>query len=165
MPTRFYRIKGLPGFDGLIVETDDVDVVGLLEVKVLHNANVVVGDRTVKFPMPPGSLWIDHNFLVPDLDPSREYSTENPFGEYLYEGSFTKGDLYVAYTEFDNALTVTIIEKNPPGHKGIDKTLYSESFFSNKLIAMEFIRELLDGRSDPDDLIFELRNLKEQDTN
>ncbi len=165
---KFFKIKGLPGLDGLIVQntsdqTIEVSIgkdpaITFVPVDTIIT-NAIVGDRDLKFPLPPRSLLIDTRFLVGILDPTKEYSAKNPFGKYLYEGTFVQDTLHIAYTVFDNALSATIYEMLG----GKQKTLYSQNFFTNRKMAMELIEAVLKGDMDPDDLVFELDRCKHED--
>ncbi len=162
---KFYRIKGLPGLDGLIVQNlDDQTIevtigkdpaITFVPVSTIIT-NAVVGDRDLKFPLPPRSLLIDAKFLVDIIDPTKEYSAKSPFGKHLYDGTYARGDLHIAYTVFDNALSVTVYEKKGPGKEGIQKTLYSQNFFVDHETPMRLIEDVMAGEMDPEDLVFEL---------
>ncbi len=166
---KFYSIKGLPGLDGLIVETN-----GKVAVASPHQdyasvdtiiTNAVVGDRDLKFPLPYHSLLIETKFLTEIPDPTKEYSAQNPFGKHLYEGTFVRDALHITYTVFDNALSVTIYEAKPAEHVEQQKTLYSQNFFVNRKMAMELIEAVLQDKVDPDDLVFELDRCKREEAN
>jgi len=160
--SKFFKIKNVAkGLDGLVIEGEDGynfsnssdDVV---EVKCIYNTNIIFGDRVLKSPVAPDSLYIMKSNLEKTGDPNMEFSTENPFGKYLYEGTYVKGNLNIAYTEFDNAISVTIFEK----HGEMQKTLYSQNFFENTRKVMDLIQSMLGGLLDPEDLVFELQGLK-----
>jgi hypothetical protein len=163
--SKFFKIKGVAkGLDGLVVEGKS----GLdwpnsgeqfIDVTCIYNTNIVFGDRVLKSPVTPGSLVLNQAFVEETTDPNMEFSTENPFGKYLYEGTYVKGDLNIAYTEFDNAIAITIFEK----HGDQQKTLYSQNFFENTLTVMELIQSMLGGTLDPEDLVFELQRLKTEE--
>ena len=160
--SKFFKIKGLAkGLDGLIVEISVRDGMGygFSAVDCIYNTNIIFGDRVLKSPVANSGLFIDEKHLEECEDPNMEFSTENPFGEYLYEGTYVKGDLNIVYTEFDNAIAITIFEKR--GEQ--QKTLYSQNFFENTGIAMELIQAMLGGTLDPEDLIFELQRLKTEE--
>jgi len=175
---KFYRINGtLPGIGGLIVSGEikrhckvsdlkgqAVPYTDLLEVSEIIRPDSIVGDRPVRFPMIEGMLYLNASEVFEIDDPSitREYAADNPFGEYLYEGRFQKENLVITHAVYKDAVTVTITEMNPSQMKGLDKTLFTANFFENKLMALELVDELLHDRMDPEDLIFELRNLQEK---
>jgi hypothetical protein len=175
---KFYRINGtLPGIGGLIVEGmitrhcnvkdlrgNAVPYIDLLEVSEIIRPDSIVGDRPVRFPISEGTLYLNANEIFEIDDPSitREYAADNPFGEYLYEGRFQKDNLVITHAVYKDAVTVTITETSTSQMKDLDKTLFTANFFENKLMALELVDELLHDRMDPEDLIFELRNLQEK---
>ena len=159
--SNFFVVNGLPGLDGLVVETSPLDeVTNTHEVITLINASAVVGDRTVRYPIPPSALYIDHEYLKPTLDPTKEFTTVNPYGTFLFEGHYKREKLQVAYSVFSNALTVTIFEHTNVGGQ---KTIYSQNFFASAIDARDAIEECM--REDTvDDLVFRLKELKEQES-
>ena len=158
----FYRIKGLPGLDGLVVESETV-VANVALVSALLNPTSMLGDRDLRFPMPEHAIAISTDFLVEIPNPSKEYTTKNPFGKHLYEGRFKRDTLEIVTVEFENAITVTIIERNPPQNKGVDHTIYTQNFFESKKAVKEVIEDVLQNVLDPDDLIFALGDIKSRE--
>jgi hypothetical protein len=158
MPT--YKTKNLPGFDHLLVVGNVIfagDVGPVIEVSTFINTSVIIGDRELRFNLPTGSLFINTSNLVrvDDSDGKREFATDNPFGTYLSSGRVTLGELVVSYSRYKGAFTITIVD--------VDRTIYSDNFFSTRLIAAEFAEKAFCGDLDPEDLIFELQKLKETD--
>lgn len=161
--SEFYRIKGIPGLEGLVVEANARAIADgsptVFEIITLL-PNAVVGDRDVKFPVPPNALFVSHEHLVSTPDPSKEYSTKSPFGTHLYEGRGTKERLEITYTVYDNALSVNVVEKADPKGKGLNRTIYNQNFFAQRAAALEVINDTLLGRLDQDDLVLSLRDIK-----
>ena len=164
----FYRINGLAkGLDGLVVEVIPTGQSCLYEVHRIFNTNEMFGDRVVSVPVPEDSLYIDHKCLEETADPNQEFTSDSPFGEFLYEGTLEKGGLMVAYNMYDNALSVTILERieDKAGTFGYDKTVYSQNFFSGRALAMKEIEGALSGETDTEDLVFLLKEIKDKETN
>lgn len=88
-------------------------------------------------------------------------STENPFGQLLYEGTYKKDTLHIAYTAFDNAVSISITEVRPASPP---KTIYSQNYFKWREQAMLAIEDMLVGEMDVEDLVFELKELNDQET-
>jgi hypothetical protein len=165
-----YRTKNLPGFENLLVIgnlqylDDGHGTYHLVEVEQFINSGVLVGDRELKVNPSKGSIWINIHYLdeIDDAEGKREFANDNPFGAFKYEGRFVKAPLEITYAMYEKAVSITITEKNPPDMKGLDKTLYSGAFYVTRNEAMEVIHELLNGVIDPDDLVFELKQLEEE---
>lgn len=168
-----YKIKDLPGFGHLLAVGDgDGLSAGLVSIKQFINSGVLIGDRELKFNMPDDAVWIDlaHLELVDDSESEKEFADDNPYGEFKYEGRFTKGDLEVVHAVYENAISITIMEKQridtvSEGQIHGHKTLYTTSFFVNRQAALGLVENMLHDDLDPDDLIFELEKLKENDYN
>ena len=159
--SKTYQIRNIPAFSGLVAVGDVDEDLELVEVFELVNTNVIVGDRNLKFPIPNKTLFIALKNLVEIEDVStREFANDNPYGTYLYEGSFQKENLQVVHAVYQYAVTVSIIEKSSPKEKGLDKTLFVGNFFDTKHRALEIIEDMLHGAMDPDDLVFELKQLQ-----
>lgn len=157
----FFRINGLPGLEGLVAEVRGAcPKEGPVGIDALINVSVVLGDRNVRFNYPDGALKIDSKYLVNVPDPTREYDTKSPFGMFLFEGHYKKDTLEVAYTMFDNALSVSIFEKHNDGKQ---KTLYSQNFFKNATEARDLIDQSFQA-GDCEDLVFQLKEIKDQET-
>ena len=140
----------------------------LLEVEQLINTSVIVGNRELKFTVPTQSIWLSPRDLelVSDSEAQHEFAADNPFGAYKYETRFTKDLLEIVCAVYEKATNITIIEKNDPKKKGLDKTLYSDSFFDKHAgRAFARISELVHGDLEPEDLIFELKEIKETNHN
>lgn len=168
-----YRIKeGLPGLSGLHVVGDVYqigtapdDEVDLVHIDEIIDTRIIIGDRMLRYPMPSAALYIDPRYLEKvDMDPDQAFTAETPFGEHLFDGQMIFGNLVVSYSSFENATTVTVVEKNPPDAKGLDKTLYSHSFFGDDTDeADKVLLEIFHGEIDPDDIILCFKNLHEDD--
>lgn len=155
----FFEIKNLSkGLDGLVVEGSAVNNNEYV-IENIYSPDFAFGDRGVKIPVSFGGLFISADFLTETDNPHREYTTESPFGQYLYEGTFIKGDLNIAFTKFDNALSVTIYESKG----GSQKTIYSQNFFAGADQAKSHVDSVLEGKSDPEDLVFHLESCKEME--
>ena len=156
-----YKIVDLPGLKGLFA-IGSYDNDGMVEIEALVNANITIGDRQLKYPLPARSVFISEEFLevVKEDIATREFAFDNPFGKHLYEGRFQKDNLEVIHVVYEDALTVTIIEKADPRGKGMDRPIFTGNFFDNKMIALEMVEDMLHGNTDPDDLVFELKNLQ-----
>jgi hypothetical protein len=151
----FFKVRNLsPAFDGLILEGELV--YGSVYPSSIINTAVIIGDRVLRIPLPSGSISFSEAYLEPTGDPHREFTTDNPFEAFLYEGNFAKDDLRIAYGMFKNAMQVTIFEVRD----NVQKTLFSQNYFENRKMAMELIQAVLEGQMDPDDLIFNLQDLK-----
>lgn len=163
MHKRTYKIVDLPGLSGLYVVGVD-NSPELVEVLELINMNVTLGDRLLRYKLPEDSLYINVVHLEEvDDDTNIEFAVDNPYGEYMFEGRFQKGDLQIVHAVYRNAVTVTIVEKNPPKMKGMDKTLFTGNFFNaHRNEALKLIEDLLHGQIDPDDIIFAFKNLQEE---
>lgn len=159
----FYRIKDLPGLQGLVIESSTI-INGpvykqMAVVETIINPNAIIGDRVVRYPIPVGALAVDRDYLVEVSDPLKEFTTKNPFGEFLFEGHYKRESLEVAYSVYDNAFSVTIFEKND---KGVQRTIYSQNYFENAKMARELVERAL-ANSDSDDLVFLLKDLKQEE--
>ncbi len=166
-----YKVQDLPGFEHLLAVgelqklDDGAGEFHLVEIEQLVNTSVLVGDRELKLTIRPGSLWINvHNLVeVPDAEAKREFATDNPFGEFKYSGRFEKERLVITHAVYENAININIVEKNPLEVKGLDSTIYSDNFFSTRDRAAELVKNTLEGIMDPEDLIFALDELKEEE--
>lgn len=160
---KYYRIIALPGLAGLVAEVsaeinDDSDA-EWASVDTLIVPNIVVGDRNMRYPLPPQAVLVKKEYLQGVPDPSREYSLDSPYGKYMYEGRYKKEELEVAYTKFERALSISIYENRP----GSQKTIYSQNFFGKRDQAMTLIDGVLQGTTEVDDLVFSLKELKERE--
>lgn len=164
-----YKVKNVPGFEHLLAvgnewQLDDGHgTFEVVEVKTLINTSVVIGDRELKINLPDQAMFINiHNLeLVPETEAQHEFTSDNPFGEFKYDGRFQRGDLIVTHAVYERAITITIVEKT----REYTHTVYSDNFFSERAIALNCVERMLHGQLDPDDLIFELKDIKGRDTN
>jgi hypothetical protein len=159
----FFMIKGLSqGLDGLIVEAtspEDQSLLGLLEIRRIINANVMMGDRTLSFPVTELGLYVDTEHLEAISDPGlREFAHDNPWGKCLFEGRYVKESLEIAYARYEKATQATVTEKQ--GKKS--KTLFTGYFLSGDT-EFEDVKDTIEQclvNGDADDLIFELKQLQ-----
>lgn len=159
---KHYKIKGLPGLDGLIAHgettgltTPASPVFDLVEVDELLNPNAMFGDRQLRFPVPERSLYLSREHLEEIADPVlREFSSGNPYGEFQYEGRVERDGLRISYAMFERALSVTVSEGT--------RTLYCQNFFGPKREnAMQRVHEVMQGDLADDELILVLKELED----
>ena len=147
------------GFDGLVVEALYDRGRMLMEIEKVSNDNIIFGDREVTYPVPRAALYISDEFLEEIEDEgNREYSHKNPFGKMLFEGRYAKDKIEVTFVEYENTLSVTVLEKVNDSVK----TLYSQNFFSDSELIKEIIQVQL-AEGDLDDLVFKLKEAKENE--
>jgi len=167
----YFRVKDLAGFEGLIMKSEDVkeEYDNVLCVSSFFDTS----DNSI-VDLPDGSVYIAARFLEPvsyydfaqfiqtcEVKEFKEPAIEkikNLTGKYLYEGTFVKGKLNVAYTMYEKSISVTIFEEHD---KGKQNTIYTQNFFDEKSSAVELIEDVMVGNLDPEDLVFTLRDLKE----
>lgn len=159
----FYVVKGIGGgFDGLVVEGVQVIGTQMVAIQKLTDRDTIIGDRNVSLPIPPEAVYIGMQFLEKTEAPgTREFAANNPFGQLMAEGRMTIGNLDVAYSQFMSVLSVNIRDT------GVGKTIFSQYFskdFEKVKKVMEDALKQSDG-SDAEDLVFQLRALKEAETN
>lgn len=160
--TFYYRIAGIPGLEGLIAESSakSTDPSIPLHIDTLVNPNAVLGDRTVKFPIPENALFITARYLESCPDPNREFSTESPFGKLQFEGHLKRDELCVDYVRYENAITITIREDY--GENG--RTVYTQNFFGDSVPqALAMVEAVMAGKQEVDELVFQLKDLKEEE--
>lgn len=162
--SEFYLVDGIGGgFDGLVVEGvvyDDLPF--YVHASRIFDPNKNVGDRVVSIPIPPHGLLISKMFLKKTDDPSqRQFASDNPFGRPIVQGLMTLGNIEVAYTQFTSVLSVNVFNSTDR------KTLFSQYFSKDLDKVMDAIESILkeNGGTDPDDLVFKLRELKEKESN
>jgi len=160
----YFRVKDLPGFEDLIVKTDEVkeDWNNILAIDAFFDTS----DNTT-VDLPTGSVFIANTNLEPisfyDFaklveDDKVEVDTNTLFGAYLYEGNFIKGSLNITYTMYEKAVSITIFEFANKGKT--QHTLFTQNFFDESRSAMHLIEDVMVGNMDSDDLIFSLKDLK-----
>lgn len=160
----FYRIKDLsPALDGLTVEgeTSEHDP-RFVNITRIVNTNVMVGDRTLSFPVSQYGLVIRETCLVAVDDPQiREFTHTAPWGKCLFEGNYRQGNLEVAYAKYEQATQVTLTEKNGE----TSRTVYTD-YIPVEVMSFDHVREVIEHNllrgGDVDDLVFELKRLKEK---
>jgi len=161
---KFYKIRGLPGFDGfvakgdpLVTTTNDGDRIDVVSVKELLNLNVIIGDRSISFPMPPDCLLIGADAVVEIDDPGiREYTAQTPFGPFEYEGHYKKDGIQVDYAVYGNGMSVSVKDTsvNPV------KTVYSQNYYGDYTVdAEEAVEKALREDSYIEDLVFALKDI------
>lgn len=157
----YFRVIELPGFEGLVVKTDEKkeDYDNFIHVFSFFDTN----DNSV-VDLPMHSVCIAARFLQPvsffDFAQLVQVDEKTLTGKYLYEGTFVKGKLHVAYTMYEKSIAVSIFELHD-GDK--QNTLYTQNFFDEKVSALECVEDVMMGRLDVDDLVFTLRDLKESE--
>ncbi len=158
----FFRVTGVRGLNGLMVEGNpgrgetgpDVEIVRLI------NRNAIIGDRNISIPVDPGMLFIHESALEEIENPeTREFGSDNPWGQCLFEGHYTKTGLDIAYARFERCTQVTVTEKVG----GVSKTLYS-GYFTSDDVDFQDVQGTIemcleDQNSGVDDLIFQLNEL------
>lgn len=159
----FYVVKGIGGgFDGLVVETERTQEDGLVEVMRIIDRTSILGDRNVSLPIPGQAIYIDRKFLEPTEDPgTREYAANNPFGRLVAEGQMEISSIKVSYAQFETVLSVNVQDTVAK------KTLFSQYFSKDIEKVKAAIEAVLkqNGGSDVEDLVFQLRALKEAEAN
>jgi hypothetical protein len=155
--SNYFRIKDLPGFEGLVAKSEDsVGDFTYLSIDALFDTS---DNSTVD--LPHEALCISAKYLeqVSFFDFASLQPSERQFGEYLYEGTFVKDTLNIVYSMYEKAVAITIFEM----HDKTQKTLYTQNFFTSKELAMELIEDIMRDRLDSDDLIFTLKDLKDNE--
>lgn len=160
---QYYVVKGIGGgFDGLIVEGVQVIGTQMVAVQKLIDRSSIIGDRNVALPIPPEAVYLGLTFLEPCEAPgTREFASNNPFGTMLAEGRMTIGNLDVAYSQFQTVINVSVRDTS------VGKTIFSQYFSKDFDKVKKTIEDVLkqgDG-SDAEDLVFQLRALKEAEAN
>lgn len=155
----FYVVKGVGGgFDGLLVEGFKVIGSDMIAVQRITDRDSIVGDRNVSLNLPPTALYIGMQFLEATEDPGkREFAANNPFGRVILEGHMEMGNLKVSYAQFESVISVNIREAES------GKTIFSQYFSKEFDRVKGCIESCLksNGGSDAEDLVFQLRALKE----
>jgi hypothetical protein len=154
----YYRVKGIcPIIDGLVVESPweerGYSSYSLAQVIRIFDTNTVVGGKELLFPITGDALYLNPQYLEETDDPTqREYASDNPNGEYLYDKSISKGEIRVVQALYQNVLCVSVFHK--------EKMIYTQNFYRLKETVQEVITiHIMSG--DPDDLVFDLKSLKE----
>jgi len=176
MSNHYFRIKDLPGFEDLIARSNEsIEHDDLIYITAFFNES----DKTDVI-VPYGAVCISTDYLVPvsyfdfasleQVDvPTITTESRSPFGKLMYEGRFTKEDLEIITVQYNNAVTVTIIEKqriiqkNHGSVSSTNNTIYTQNFFVSRATALEMVEAVMHGVIDADDLIFSLKDLKEKE--
>lgn len=163
---QYYKIKNIPGLNGLHVrgqlhKASDIAnrVIDVVEVFDFINANIQLGDRELKYPVPEHTVYINTFYLkeTPDFF-LKEFSTENPFGKLAYEGHWSKGTIHVDYAVYENGMSVNVKDTSV---KPI-KTVFTQNFFNEDAVAAEnCIQQTLRDEADIDDLVFSLHEISD----
>ncbi len=154
----FYLVNGIGGgFDGLVVEASSLQEGSLVEVHRLINTNIVIGDRHASTPVVAQSVYLSKKFLEPAEDPTgRQFDHQSPYGEFKLEGQMSCGNLQVSYSQFENALQVSVAEVEGENRKTLFNQNFSKNFDQIKSVIEQTLKE-----GTGEDLIFKLRELKE----
>lgn len=157
---QFYVVKGIGGgFDGLVIEAVATQEGNLVEVLKFVDRDSVVGDRNVSLPIPGQSIYMDKRVLDEIEDPGiREFSSTNPYGRLQLEGRMDCGGLQVVYAQYELALTVVVTDMVAK------RTVLSQNFSKDFGKVKAKIEECL-KQADAEDLVFQLRALKEAEVN
>ena len=107
------------------------------------------------------NLDVEELFEDVKVGKPEEVSIKDMLGEHLFEGSYVKGTLHVVYGMFENAVSITIYEM----HGSTQKTLYTQNFFKQRDHALGTVEDVLAGKVDVEDLIFQLKEIKDKETN
>lgn len=164
----YYKIKNMPGFDGLIARAspgtdllpfivyDKDEPKDVLRVEEIINPNVAIGDSTLRWPQESDAMFIGVNHLERvDFTP-REFSAENPFGKLTYECHYSRDSIRIDYASYELGLAVTITDA------GVEpvKTLYAQNFFGMHAEDAEMsIDRAIKNEERIEDLIFVLNDL------
>jgi hypothetical protein len=115
---------------------------------------------------------VSAGLLVPLYDgPDATPTPAKQPDKYIYSGSVSRDKLHIGYTVYNNAISVAVYEKFV--HKQVVaralkdeervKTLYSQIFYEFKDLALKNVDDIIRGKEDADDLIFRLKELKEEE--
>ena len=153
-------------FDGLIVYVEeeywkfesedgvwdhDADPVPILRVEKRY----VLFD-SFSLPLEPNTVYMAAECLVPFEDDEEDAQLiDNPYGEFVQEGSIEKDNIALKWVLYDDALTVNVVNG--------DNRLYSHNFMTPKktVEVLAFLNRVIEnGSYDNDDLVFDLRKLE-----
>ncbi len=162
MEKRYFKIHDLCyGLDGLIAEVSGIPSIvetfsmpSVVNVERLINSNIIVGDRQFILPIGKNGLMIRSTYLTEVEDPgvSREFGSDNPYGECRSESTIGFDCVTVNIANFQNAMLVTIRDKSVAPIK----TLFSEYFTGNEIKLCE---DILEGHKDLEDLVFLFKSI------
>jgi len=157
---QFYVVKGIGGgFDGLVIEGESLAHADLIAVQKIIDRDSVVGDRNVALPIPNKGLFIGREFLDEIEDPGiREFSSTNPYGKLQLEGRMDCGGLQVVYAQYE--LTLTVVVTDMVAKRTVLSQNFSKDFDKVKAKIEECLKQ-----ADAEDLVFQLRALKEAEVN
>ena len=161
---RYFKIHDLCyGLDGLIAEVSGIPSIvetlsmpSVVNVERLINSNIIVGDRQLILPIGENGLMIRSSYLTEVEDPgvSREFGSDNPYGECLSETTRIFDCVSVHIASFKDAMLVTIRDKSVAPIK----TLFSE-YFSGKEVSLCI--DVLAQEKDLENLIFFFKKIVE----
>lgn len=141
-----YVVKGAGvGLDGLLVRgvlCKDVSLVAVNDFNGIALKN--------------GVMYISDTVLD-ELD---DYSDESDdtYGKFQLEGRMECGNLRVSYAQFEKTLQITVFDV------GADRTVYSQNFSKNFNKVKRLVEDVLkDYDLDIDDMVFKLKDLKEEE--
>lgn len=157
-----FIIKGLsPALDGLVVE-GTLEVSEQVVVTRITNRDQIMGDRHVSYPIKAGTLVLSTDVLEETEDPRlREFSSKNPWGKVVCEGSFTRNGIMVSFAQYEQRMQVTVTDRT---------TSRSRTVFTHYFVPESFekIKTMIDdsGRSEGaiEDLVFALTAAKTEET-
>lgn len=155
MSSFYYRIKNLPGFSGLVVESDSSPTSNLMSVLTLIDENKVLGDRNLKIPV-HGGMFILAQYLehLSSFDSQVEFAYDNPWGKFHGEKRQVRNNCEVVIADYARAVTVNIIDHHA------HKTLYSANFLKRDELVLTEVMNVMERNSTIEDLVFELADLK-----
>jgi hypothetical protein len=113
---------------------------------------------------------VEAGILLPVHEDTQDEPENRKPDKYIYSGSVSRDTLNIGYTVYNNAISIAVYEKFT---KGIGtrflkdeervKTLYSQIFYEFKDDALKNVDDVIRGKEDADDLIFRLKELKEEE--
>lgn len=156
--SKFYQIRNLsPFFDGLFVEGDEQTLLFEgLNITRLIDRSITIGDRDINYSFPLNSLFISTKYLHLVDDPrKREYSTTNPWGQFVETFEKSHDVVTIVVTKYEKALQVSVIDTT------IKKNIWSDYFYKDIDELYEFIKNY-DPQLYHESLVFDLESLKEK---
>lgn len=106
---------------------------------------------------------IEAGILVPVYDEDTPGKEKVVPEKFLYCGTFDRDSISVGYTVYKNAVSVNVYETHSKGVRAHNKTLYAQNFYKYKDLALTAIEGVLRGTGEVEDLIFKLKDLKEEE--
>lgn len=162
---KFYLINDVgPGFDGVLIEAQELEGSEAVEVLRFIDPEVMSGDRQLSTPVTPGSILMDSAFLTEVSDPGlREFDSKSPYGLFQLEGRMQRGDIEVAYSQYERALQVNVTELQDGkyGRDPVRKTLLAVNYTKDFDKVKSLIETSLKDQDDTDQLVFKLEELRD----